>query len=372
MFDTIEKGILATMKDAYPLNSSPQPPVYIIAEAGVNHNGQLAMALQLVDAAKAAGADAVKFQWFDPHQLTAHNTPLAAYQHQQTAAQPTATQTDLLAGLILSSDQFRAIADFCQQVGITFLCTPFDEWAATQLVQGFAVPALKVSSGDLTALPLLEAFARLGIPLWLSSGMATLAEVIEAVATVQAASPLPADQAVSVFHCVSAYPAPLEACNLRAIATLQHTFPTLTIGWSDHSLGDEVSLAAVALGARLIEKHLTLDTTLPGPDHAASLEPLAFKAMVERIRAVESALSGTGEKAPHPSEQDCIQVARRSLVTTRALPVGHVLQATDLTYKRPATGIAPAKLAQVIGETLAHSLPANTVLQWDDLELIQP
>jgi N,N'-diacetyllegionaminate synthase len=239
-------------------------------------------------------------------------------------------------------------------------------------VQGFAVPALKVSSGDLTALPLLEAFARLGVPLWLSTGMATLAEVIEAVATVQAASPLPPEQAVAVFHCVSAYPASASACNLRAIATLQQTFPTLTIGWSDHTLGDEVSLAAVALGARMIEKHLTLDTTLPGPDHAASLEPLAFKAMVERIRSVESALSGTGEKAPHPSEQDCIQVARRSLVTTQALPAGHVLLASDLTWKRPATGIPPGKLPQVIGETLAHPLPANTVVRWSDLELIQP
>lgn len=341
-------------------NCLPASRCYIIAEAGVNHNGRLDLALKLVEAAHQAGADAVKFQWFSPHALSSPLAPLGDYQQQSGV---TSSQTELLANLALSETDFKALATHCRQLGIQFLCTPFDEQAARCLVQDFRVPFLKVSSGDLTALPLLQRFARLNVPLVLSTGMATLAEVMDAVNTLRDSTPFRRlGDGLALLHCVSAYPAPLEAVNLRALQTLQETFPSLVVGYSDHTRGVQVAPLAVALGARLIEKHLTLDATLPGPDHAASLEPHQFAELVSTIRQTELVL-GHGVKQPHPSEENCRTVARRSLALTRDVEAGQRLTEADLICLRPATGLSPRLWEQLIGQPVPHRLAAGTLLQ---------
>lgn len=337
---------------------------YIIAEAGVNHNGDLDMARALIDAAKAAQADAVKFQLFDPDRLTAHSAPLAAYQAQQADGQSEVrTQNDLLRQLALSTADFVTLQAYCRQVGIQFLCTPFDEDSARFLSTEMQLPLLKISSGEVTNLPFLRMLGRLNTPVILSTGMSTLAEVHAAVSAVWSANHAP----LGLLHCVSAYPAPIEAVNLRAMQTLKEAFPDCAIGYSDHTLGLSVPLAAVALGAQIVEKHFTLDKTLPGPDHPASLDVAELHALVAGIRQVERAL-GDGLKQPHPVEQDCIQVARKSLVAARHLPARHVLGADDLVAKRPGTGVSPADLSWVLGKRLKQAIDQDTVLQADMLD----
>lgn len=330
----------------------------VIAEGGVNHNGNVELALRLVDAAASAGADAVKFQTFSAHALASPEAPQAAYQAERAAA---ASQVEMLRRLELPPDAWAALRDRANERGMVFLSTPFD-LASVQLLAGLDVPAFKVGSGDLTNLVLLRAVAAHGRPLLLSTGMGTLDEVAAAVADLQAHG----DPPLVLLQCTSAYPADADEANLAAMATMREAFG-VPVGYSDHTSGISVAIAAAALGAAVIEKHLTLDRAMPGPDHAASLEPAAFAAMVSGVREAAAAL-GDGVKAPRPGEADAAAVARRSLVVTRAVTVGEVLAASDLDAMRPAGGISPLRVDDVTGRRAARDLEPRTPLQPDDLE----
>jgi N,N'-diacetyllegionaminate synthase len=342
------------------------PPVFVIAEAGVNHNGQVALALQLADAAKAAGADAVKFQTFRAEDVVTPSAATADYQRTNTGA---TSQFDMIKALELDEAGHRAVAAHCRSIGIEFFSTPFSESAVDLLVR-LGVRRLKIPSGEITNKPLLQHAAATGLPLLMSSGMATLDEVQRAVQWLREARRAGGHgefdaSTLWLFHCTSAYPAPPEALNLRAMQTMAEA-TGLPVGYSDHSVGVEAALAAVALGARVIEKHLTLDKALPGPDHRASADPVEFAAMVRGIRLVE-AMRGDGIKRPTPAEANTRDVARRSVVLTVARPRGHVLTASELALRRPGTGIAPEHLGELVGRRLSVDLPADTTLSWDQL-----
>jgi N,N'-diacetyllegionaminate synthase len=334
-------------------------PVFVIAEAGVNHNGDLGMALALCDAARAAGADAVKFQTFRAEDLVVPGAPTADYQKRQTGEQD---QFAMLRKLELSREQHERIRDHCARIGIEFFSTPFSIDAVDLLV-ALGVRRIKMPSGELTHRALVEHACATGLPVLLSTGMATMDEIREALGWAKAARG--SLQGISVLHCTSAYPAPDEALNLRAITTM-HEALGLPIGYSDHSLGIEAALAAVSLGATVVEKHLTLDRSLPGPDHAASLEPEEFAAMVRGIRRVGEML-GDGVKAPRPQELDAARVARRSIVAAVDIPAGATLSADMLACRRPATGIAPRDWERVIGGTARSAIAAGSVLQWEQV-----
>ncbi len=342
----------------------PSDRVFLIAEAGVNHNGQLDLALRLVDAARAAGADAVKFQTFRAEDLALPGTATAAYQQGATGE---TDQFAMLRKLELNAEQHQSIAAHCKQVGIEFMSTPFSE-AAVDLLVSLGVRRLKLSSGELVNRPLLDKAATTGLPLILSTGMATLDEVQRAVGWVRAAWARQEGlkPALTLLQCTSAYPAPDDALNLRAIATLRAE-TGLPTGYSDHSLGNTAALAAVALGACVVEKHITLDRTLPGPDHRASSEPAEFAALAQDIRRIEAML-GDGVKVPRPDEIDVRAVARRSVVLATALPAGTVLRREHLQLRRPASGIPAAEFDTVIGQRLRADAPAGTVLQWAHLK----
>lgn len=335
---------------------------FVIAEAGVNHNGDPEQALRLADAARAAGADAVKFQTFRAEDVVTQGAPAADYQQRNTGA---SRQFDMIKALELDEAAHERVARHCADIGIEFFSTPFSLPAVDLLVR-LGVRRLKLPSGEITNRPLLEKAAATGLPLLLSTGMATLDEVRSAVGWIQAqwAGRGQAPQLL-LMHCTSAYPAPAESLNLRAMVTLATTFG-LPVGYSDHSLGSEAALGAVALGAQAIEKHFTLDRNLPGPDHRASAEPQEFAALVRSIRTLEAML-GDGVKRPHPIEHNTREVARRSVVTTRALPAGHVLRPEDLALRRPGTGIEPQALAQLSGRRLRQPVAADLPLQWDML-----
>ena len=335
-------------------------PVFVIAEAGVNHNGDVGLALRLCDAARATGADAVKFQTFRARDLVVPGAPTAEYQARQTGAQD---QYAMLEALELSEDQHRQIKAHCDAIGIEFFSTPFSVDAVDMLVR-LGVKRIKLSSGELTHRRLVQHAAATGLPLLLSTGMATMDETREALAWVREARGHLRD--VTVFHCTSAYPAPDEALNLTAIPAMQRDLG-VTIGYSDHSEGVEAALAAVALGAYVIEKHITVDRTLPGPDHSASLEPGEFTRMVAGIRRV-SAMRGDGAKAPTPAERDTARVARRSVAASRDIPAGTQITEDMLVCRRPATGIAPRDMGRVVGSRAREAIAAMTVLQWDQLE----
>ena len=334
-------------------------PVFVIAEAGVNHNGDVARALQLCDAAKKAGADAVKFQTFRAEDLVVRGAPTAEYQARQTGDQD---QYAMLERLELSEDDHQKIKVHCDVIGIEFFSTPFSVSAVDMLVK-LGVKRLKLSSGELTHRALVEHAAATQLPLLMSTGMGTMNEIIEAVAWVSAARGHLRD--VVVLHCTSAYPAPDEALNLLAMQSMARELK-MAIGYSDHSLGIEAPLAAVALGAVVIEKHLTLDRHLPGPDHSASLEPDEFLRMVQGIRRV-SAMLGDGVKVPLPEERDTARVARRSVVAAIDIAAGEVITARMLICRRPATGIAPRDMQRVMGQSARVSIAAGSVLQWDQL-----
>ena len=335
-------------------------PVFVIAEAGVNHNGDLAMALALCDAARAAGADAVKFQTFRAEDLVVPGAPTAEYQRRQTGEQD---QFGMLRKLELSRAQHESIRDHCAAIGIEFFSTPFS-LEAVDLLVSLGVRRMKLPSGELTHRALVDHACATGLPVLLSTGMATLDEVREALAwAAQARGTL---AGVTVLHCTSAYPAPDEALNLRAIATLREVLG-LPVGYSDHSTGIEAALAAVSLGATVVEKHLTLDRQLPGPDQAASLEPGEFGAMVRGIRRI-TAMLGDGVKAPQAQELDAARVARRSIVAAVDIPAGTALQPAMLACRRPATGIAPRDWNRVVGRSARGAIAAGSVLQWDQLQ----
>lgn len=334
---------------------------YVIAEIGVNHNGSVELARQLIDVAVDAGADAVKFQTFAADDLVSATAPKAEYQARNMGDASGGNQYEMLSALELSDDQFRELLEYCRERKIDFLSTPFGPRQADFLADDLGVHAFKVGSGDLTYHAFLAHIARKGLPIILSTGMATLSEVGAALAAIEEAAPVP----VALLHCVSNYPADPAACNLSAMATMRQAFG-LPVGWSDHTLGPAVSLAAVGLGARIIEKHITLDVTMDGPDHAASMEPSAFTDFVAGIRAVQSAI-GDGIKRPVASELPTAAVARRSVVAMRDLAAGAVVGADDVAILRPGTGLAPSMIDVVVGARLGRAVAAHQPLTVDDL-----
>ena len=348
----------------------------IIAEAGVNHDGSLEKALALVDAAAEAGADIVKFQTFNAKALAGGTAKKADYQQRTTDAAE--SQLAMLQRLELPQAAHHTLIARAKQRGIEFLSTPFDD-ASLGFLLSLGLPRIKIGSGDLTNAPLLHAAARAGATLILSTGMATLGDIEEAlgvlahgygqgsdppgIAAFGAAWRDPAARAtlarhVSLLHCTTEYPCPLGDVNLGAMATMRSAFQ-LPVGYSDHTDGFEVSVAAVALGATTIEKHLTLDRKAQGPDHAASIEPDDFKRMVDAMRNVERAL-GDGVKAPQASEMCNVPVARKSIVAARALKAGETIGPADITAKRPGAGRPPIDYWSLIGT------PAPRALEPDD------
>ena len=343
-----------------------RPHVEIIAEAGVNHNGSLDLALRLVDVAADAGADVVKFQTFKADMLASRRAAKAEYQTRTTGAGE--SQLDMLRRLELSEGDHRAIIERCASRGIAFLSTPFDHDSLALLVERFDVPRIKLGSGELTNAPLLLDVARRGRPLLLSTGMGTLAEVEAALGVLafgylqrmdkpsraaftaaygSADGRAALNKYVTLLHCTTEYPAPFGEVNLRAIDTMQAVFG-LPVGFSDHTPGISIAIAAAARGAMVIEKHVTLDRSLKGPDHKASLEPPELGAMVSAIRQVEMAL-GDGDKRPAPSEMKNIAIARKSLVASCAIARGEQFSADNLTVKRPGSGLSPVEYWELIG-----------------------
>lgn len=338
----------------------------IIAEAGVNHNGSEALALELVEAAAHAGADAVKFQTFSADKLVAPGAGKAEYQARETGA---GDQHSMLKALELSQAAHERLFARCQALGIEFMSTPFDEDAARFLLD-LGMRRIKVPSGEITNAPFLRFLAGKGLPTILSTGMADLEEIRRAVAVVAAAREQaglrePLREVLTILHCTSNYPAACADVNLRAMQTIARELD-LPVGYSDHTLGLAVSTAAVALGASVIEKHFTLDRDLPGPDHKASLSQEDLAALVRQVRDVEAAL-GSPEKSPIASELPIRALVRRSVTLARPCRAGEALRREDLTLLRPGTGIAPGEMDGVPGRVLARDLPAGTTLQWTDL-----
>ncbi len=331
----------------------PGRPVFIIAEAGVNHDGDPAKARQLVAAAAAAGADAVKFQTFTAEGLVTRTAPKARYQ--RLATDPGESQYEMLRRLELSAEAHAALFQCCGEEGIIFLSSPFDR-ESCDLLETLGAAAYKIGSGELTNHPLLAHAAAKGRPLIISTGMATLNEVEAAVTAVETRSA----SRPALLHCVSEYPAPPSHVNLRAMRTLADRFNVPT-GYSDHTTGIEVALAAAALGACIIEKHITLDRSAPGPDHAASLDPLEFKELVAGIRKVESAL-GNGIKRPTPKEGEIAAVARKSLVAATDLSPGTPVTGGMIAIKRPGTGLPPSMKESLMGRRVGIPVKKGTLI----------
>lgn len=341
-------------------------PVNVIAEAGVNHNGSIELARRLVDEAQAAGADAVKFQSFRTTRLVSNRATKAEYQARNEGAD--GSQRAMLERLELDGKAFGDLAERARTVGIEFLSTPFDEESLAMLVD-LGVHRIKLGSGDVTNAPMLRAVARTKLRLVLSTGMSTLGDVESALGVLASTylevegagkrAPLEAlcspegqallEERVTLLHCTTEYPAPLEQTHLRAIATLREAFG-LSVGYSDHTQGIAVSLAATALGATVIEKHFTVDRKLPGPDHAASLEPSELREMIRGIRQIEVAL-GRPFKRPGKAERVNMTIARRSLVAAVKIPRGTRITAAMLDVKRPGDGISPMRIDEVVGRT---------------------
>ena len=331
----------------------PGQPCLIIAEAGVNHNGSLEMARRLVDVAVQVGADVVKFQSFKAERLVTPNAPKADYQLRTTEANE--SQLDMLRRLEISPEAHRNLMDYCQQMGILFMSTPFDEENADLLAE-LGVAAFKIPSGEISNLPFLAYVAQKRKPMIVSTGMSSMDEVAAAVQTIKEGG----NQDVVLLHCVSNYPADPADANLRAMRTIAAAF-NVPIGYSDHTPGIEVALAAVALGACVIEKHFTLDRDLPGPDHQVSLEPSELAALVRGVRTVELAL-GEDRKVPTPSELEVAAKVRKSLVAARDIPAGTTLTADLITIKRPGTGLPPSMRPLLVGRKAKKDITAGSLL----------
>ena len=328
----------------------------IIAEAGVNHNGDLQLANQLIDAAAEAGADVVKFQTFQADQLATTKAAKASYQQQAT--DKIENQQAMLRRLELTFDQHQQLISYCHDSNIEFLSTAFDD-PSIDLLSKLNLKRFKIPSGEITNLPYLRRLGGLGKPLILSTGMANLGEIEAALAVLETAGTNRAQ--ITVLHCTTEYPAPMAEVNLRAMQTIGQAFG-VAVGYSDHTAGIEVPIAAVALGATVIEKHITLDQNLPGPDHKASLEPKEFAAMVRAIRNIEQAL-GDGIKRPAASEAANLQVVRKSLVASRAINIGELFSVANITAKRPGTGISPMRWDELIGRPSPRAFAPDDLIE---------
>ena len=333
--------------------------IFIIAEAGVNHNGSIELAKQLIDVAAKSSADAVKFQTFVAEEVVSTDAPKAEYQKQTTDASE--SQLDMIKKLELSKDDHQELMDYAINKNILFLSTPFDNRSVDRLVE-LGVPLIKISSGEITNHPFLKYISKKGLPIILSTGMSTLEEVEEAVSVINDAG----CEDLTLLHCTSNYPARVEDCNLLAMETMADEFD-VPVGYSDHTPGIYVPLAAAAMGACVIEKHFTLDKTLPGPDHRASLEPAEFEEMVRGIRLVEKA-RGSSMKAPVESELEVRGVARRSIVAKVDILAGTVITEDMLAFKRPGTGISPEDSNMLIGKTTTQDINEDEIFKFEKLE----
>ncbi len=316
--------------------------VFIIAEAGVNHNGSIDLARQLIDVAVDSGADAVKFQTFKAENLVSKNAQKADYQKQTTSASE--SQFNMIQKLELDVEAHKELIAYCQEKDIIFLSTPFDH-ESIDLLSGLKMEIFKIPSGEITNLPYLRHIGSLGKRVILSTGMSNIAEVEDALSILTNSGT--AKENITVLHANTMYPTPMEDVNLNAMLTIHKAFG-VAIGYSDHTLGIEVDIAAVAMGASVIEKHFTLDKTMDGPDHKASLEPKELKAMVDAIRNIEKAL-GFFEKKVSPSESDNINIVRKSIIASQIIKKGDLLTDKNITTKRPGNGISPMKWDDIIG-----------------------
>lgn len=328
----------------------------IIAEAGVNHNGDLQLALGLICAASEAGADAVKFQTFRADDLVTPDTAKAEYQKEHTDAAE--SQHAMLRRLELSDDEHFQLAKACRERGITFLSTGFDS-RSLSFLESFQMPIYKIPSGELTNLPLLRQVAGFGKPVIMSTGMASLEEIGASLAVLEQGGIARAE--ITLLHCTTQYPTPIENVNLRAMLTLGEAFPGVRIGYSDHTLGIEVPIAAAALGARVLEKHFTLDRSMDGPDHAASLEPEELKAMVASVRNIEVAM-GSGLKEPCADELSTRKVARKAIVAACAIDKGEIFSESNLTVKRSCGGISPMLWDELLERPASRSYLPNEAI----------
>ena len=331
--------------------------VFIIAEAGVNHNGSIEIAKKLIDAASNAGADAVKFQTFKTAKLVSHDAKKAAYQQENMQDEDT-SQFTMLKKLELDVETHKELIEYCKFKNILFLSTPFD-LESIELLDNLELEIFKIPSGEITNLPYLRAIAKLGKAVILSTGMATMKEVREAFdVLVQNGTK---KENITILHANTMYPTPMEDVNLRAMLSIQKELD-VAVGYSDHTLGIEVPIAAVAMGASVIEKHFTLSRDMQGPDHKASLEPNELKSMVTSIRNIEKAF-GSSEKKPSPSETPNIIIARKSIVASRTIAKGEIFNEENLTTKRPAKGINPMLWDQIIGKTASKAYEADDIIE---------
>jgi len=328
----------------------------IIAEAGVNHNGDLVLARQLIDVAADAGADLVKFQTFSADRLVTAHATKADYQTQTTDAGE--SQHTMIRRLELTRDMHQALIAHCRLRGIQFFSTGFDP-ESIDLLAELGLESFKVPSGEITNLPYLRHVGRYGKSVILSTGMATLGEIEAALAVLEQAGT--SRDRITVLHCNTEYPTPMADVNLRAMLTIRDAFG-VAVGYSDHTSGIEVAVAAVALGATVIEKHFTLDRNLPGPDHKASLEPDELKAMVAAIRNIEQAM-GTGIKRPSASEAKNRPIARKSLVAACAIRAGECFSETNLAVKRPGTGLSPMRWDEVLGRKAPRDFAPDELIE---------
>lgn len=329
-------------------------PCLIIAEAGVNHNGDISLAHRLIDSAAKAGVDAVKFQCFVTEELIIPTVPKANYQVKTTGLKE--NQFEMLKSLELDLHQHAELKKHCEDVGLIYICTPYD-YPSVDILERIGVFSYKIASTDTTNIPFLRYIAGKGKPVFLSTGMSTLGEIEMAQDTLIQNG---LSGKVILLHCTSEYPVPLNEVNLRAISTLQQAF-RCPVGFSDHTPGIGASPWAIVLGACVIEKHFTLDRSMKGPDHCASIEPHELKALVHTVRDVEAAL-GDGIKRPMPSEIENKPLMQKSLVTLRFVRTGEIISILDLTAKRPGFGLPPSFIDMVIGKRAARDIPANSIL----------
>ena len=332
-------------------------PCFVIAEAGVNHNGDFYMAKKLIDAAKEAGADAVKFQTFVAEEVVTITARMAEYQEKNTGKKE--TQLEMIKKFELSSPNFLELKKYCDKKGIIFLSTPHTEDAAEFLKP--LVTAYKIGSGDLTNLPFLKKIAIKNKPIILSTGMSNLSEVAEAVSVIAKTG----NKKIILLHCTTNYPCPPDEVNLRAMITLKKEF-NLPVGYSDHTKNIFAPIMAIAMGATVIEKHFTLNKNLPGPDHKASLEPAELKEMVYNIRQAEKIL-GSDVKKPAESEKKIMKIVRKSIVAKRDILKGEKITGSMLVIKRPGTGIEPKYLNRIINKKTKKDIKKDQLISWKDI-----
>lgn len=335
-------------------------PVFVIAEVGVNHNQSLDFAFKLIDVAKNAGADAVKFETFKAEQVTLSDTPMAKYQKKNIGKSE--SQLSMLKKLELDESFYPKLISYCKKKNIIFLSTPHGGFESVDFLQRLRVPAFKFGSGDLNNLPVLEYAAKFGKPMLISTGMADITEVGRAVDCIRKSG----NNKIVLFHCTTNYPCPPQEVNLKAMLTIKDKFETL-VGYSDHTLGIQTPIMAVTAGASVVEKHITLDRNMPGPDHKASLEPMELRQMVDGIKLVKTIL-GSAVKKPNPEEIKLRNIARKSLVTTQYIRKGEVITSDHINIKRPGNGLEPKYYFQVIGARATKNIDADTLIRKDHYE----